>query len=54
MNILKTLLIFPQRFWRLANRYYYKEAGWSEASFVKKMKEIIEEREPYMNFISNI
>jgi CotS family spore coat protein len=52
-NILKTLLIFPQRFWRLANRYYYKEAGWSEASFIKKMKEIIDERESYMNFLSN-
>ena len=54
LNILKTLLVFPQRFWRLANRYYYKEAGWSEASFVKKMKEIIDEREEYMNFISNL
>lgn len=54
LNILKTLLVFPQRFWRLANRYYYKEAGWSEASFVKKMKEIIDEREEYMNFISSL
>ncbi len=54
LNILKTLLIFPQRFWRLANRYYYKEAGWSEASFVKKMKEIIDEREEYMNFIISL
>lgn len=54
LNILKTLLIFPQRFWRLANRYYYKEAGWSEASFVKKMKEIIDEREEYMNFIGTL
>lgn len=53
LNILKTLLIFPQRFWRLANRYYYKEAGWSEGSFVKKMKEILDEREEYMNFINN-
>lgn len=54
LNILKTLLVFPQRFWRLSNRYYYKEAGWSEASFVKKMREIIDEREVYMNFISSL
>jgi CotS family spore coat protein len=53
-NVLKTLLIFPQRFWRIANRYYYKEAGWSDATFMKKIKEIIEERENYMNFISNL
>lgn len=54
LNILKTLLVFPQRFWRLANRYYYKEAGWSEASFVKKMREIIDERENYLSFISQL
>jgi hypothetical protein len=54
INVLTAILIFPQRFWRLANRYYYREAGWSEATFMKKMKEIVGERENYMNFISNI
>jgi CotS family spore coat protein len=53
-NVLKAFLIFPQRFWRLSNRYYYREAGWSEATFDKKMKEIITERENYMNFISKL
>lgn len=53
-NILKTLLIFPQRFWRLANRYYYKEAGWNEQSFIRKLKEIIDERENYMNFLEKM
>jgi CotS family spore coat protein len=54
MNVLASILIFPQRFWRLANRYYYREAGWSEATFMKKMKEIVGERENYMNFINNM
>lgn len=54
VNILKCLMNFPQRFWRLANRYYYREAGWSEESFTKKMKEIISERPQYMEFIKNI
>lgn len=53
-NVLKTLLIFPQRFWRLANRYYYKEAGWNEYTFTKKLKEIIEERENYMAFLGKM
>lgn len=53
-NVLIAILIFPQRFWRLANRYYYREAGWSEATFLKKMKEIVGERENYMNFINSI
>lgn len=54
VSILKSLLSFPQRFWRLANRYYYKEAGWNETTFIKKIKEIIDEKEKYMNFIDNI
>ena len=41
INVLKAIIIFPQRFWRLANRYYYREAGWSEATFDKEMKEIV-------------
>jgi CotS family spore coat protein len=53
-NVLKTLLIFPQRFWRLANRYYYKEASWGEDTFIKKMKEIIQERSNYMKFIGEL
>lgn len=54
ISILKSLLSFPQRFWRLANRYYYKEAGWNETTFIKKIKEIIDEREKYLNFIDKL
>ncbi|SEF38676.1 spore coat protein, CotS family [Caloramator fervidus] len=53
MNVLKALLTFPQRFWRVANRYYYKEPGWNEQSFTKKIKEILAEKENYMNFIES-
>lgn len=53
-NVLKALLSFPQRFWRLANRYYYKEAGWNENTFNKKMKEIINEREKYIEFTETL
>lgn len=54
INVLKTLLIFPQRFWRVANRYYYKEASWGEGTFIRKINNIITERENYMNFIDNL
>lgn len=53
-NVLKTLLIFPQRFWRIANRYYYKEAMWSEGVFNRKMNSIISEQEKYMSFIEEL
>jgi CotS family spore coat protein len=53
-EVLKTLLKFPQRFWRLANRYYYKEAAWTEATFLKKMKEIVDEKDRYLEFLSKL
>lgn len=53
-DVLKTLLMFPQRFWRLANRYYYKEASWTEATFTKKLNEIVEEKGKYLEFLSKL
>ncbi|CDF57226.1 CotS family spore coat protein [Thermobrachium celere] len=53
-HVLKVLLRFPQRFWRLANRYYYKEATWTETTFLKKMKEIVDEKEKYLEFLSKL
>lgn len=54
INVLRCMLNFPQRFWRLANRYYYREAGWSEEAFTKKLKEIISERPKYVEFVKNV
>ena len=54
INVLKTLLMFPQRFWRVANRYYYKEALWNEGTFIRKINNIINEKNNYMKFINNI
>lgn len=54
LNILKTLMMFPQRFWRLANRYYYKEANWGEDVFTKKLKEILDEKELFLKATEEI
>ena len=51
--VLYAFLLFPQRFWRLSNRYYYNEVNWSPGTFNNKMEELIEEREKYMAFINN-
>lgn len=50
-KVLYAFLLFPQRFWRLTNRYYYNEVNWSQGTFDNKIKELIEEREQYINFI---
>lgn len=49
--VLLALLKFPQRLWRLANRYYYNEANWPDNTFLRKMKEIIEEKDEFIDFI---
>ncbi|MCY6485586.1 CotS family spore coat protein [Clostridium aestuarii] len=50
-RVLFAFLLFPQRFWRLANRYYYNEVNWATNTFNKKIGALINEQEGYMNFI---
>ena len=52
-KVLFAFLLFPQRFWRLSNRYFYNEVNWSENTFNNKMQELINEREKYMSFINS-
>jgi spore coat-associated protein S len=50
-RVLFAFLLFPQRFWRLANRYYYNEVNWSLNTFNNKLEELISEQEKYTKFI---
>jgi len=50
-RVLYSFLLFPQRFWRLANRYYYNEVNWGQNTFTKKIENLIEEQQEYMRFI---
>lgn len=49
--IMMAFLKFPQRFWRLANRFYYNEANWSQNTFLRKIKEIAGEKDEFIDFI---
>jgi CotS family spore coat protein len=49
--ILKLLLKFPQKFWRVSNKYYNSRRSWSEKSFIDKLQEVIDEAEYHKNFI---
>ncbi|MBC8060605.1 MAG: CotS family spore coat protein [Clostridiaceae bacterium] len=51
--VLYAFLLFPQRFWRLCNRYYYKEVSWSHEVLNNKIEGLIDEREKYMDFINS-
>jgi CotS family spore coat protein len=49
--VMLAFLKFPQRLWRLANRYYYNEANWPDNTFLRKIREIIEEKDEFVDFI---
>lgn len=44
-QVLYALLIFPQKYWRLGERYYSGGNDWSEETFAKKMRNTVEESE---------
>ncbi len=54
MAVMKIILKFPQKFWRVVNRYYNSRRSWSERSFVARLQEVIEEIGPHREFIKSL
>lgn len=52
-KVLYAYLQFPQRYWRLANRYYYNEVNWGQNTFAGKLESIINEKENYLKFLDD-
>ena len=50
-KVLYAYLQFPQRYWRLANRYYYNEVNWGQNTFYNKLQGIVDEREKYLQLL---
>lgn len=50
-KVLFAFLQFPQRYWRLANRYYYNEVNWGQNTFDGKIQSIIDEKDCYLEFL---
>lgn len=44
-------LLFPQRFWRVSNRYFYSDVLIRQNIFVAQLEKLINEREKYIEFI---
>lgn len=49
--VMKLILQFPQKFWRVVNRYYNSRRSWSERSFIVKLQEVIDEIGGHRSFI---
>jgi len=42
-DLMKIMLMFPQKFWRVVNKYYNSRKSWSEQSYINRLEEVIEE-----------
>lgn len=49
--IMKYILLFPQKFWRVANRFYNTRRSWSERSFLSRLQEVVDEMEFHRKFM---
>lgn len=52
-EVLKIILKYPQKFWRVANKYYNTRRSWGEKSYILKLKEVLDEKHEHFNFIKN-
>lgn len=50
-KVMKLILQFPQKFWRVVNKYYNSRRSWSEKSYVVKLQEVIDEIAGHRIFI---
>jgi CotS family spore coat protein len=53
-EVLRIMLQFPQKFWRVANRYYNSRHGWAEKIYMSKLNEVVEEVQYHKKFMEDI
>lgn len=49
--IMKAMLLFPQKFWRVANRYYNSRRSWAQKNFTGMLEEVITEYHEHISFM---
>lgn len=49
--VMKIMLQFPQKFWRVVNKYYNSRRCWRDRNFERKFKEVIDEIKYHKKFI---
>lgn len=51
MQVMKSMLQFPQKFWRVINRYYNSRRCWAQRNFTMMLEEVIQEKDAHDNFM---
>lgn len=54
IQVLKILLQFPQKLWRVVNKYYNSKRNRYEKTALSKLEEILQEREPLANLVKQL
>lgn len=49
--VMKAMLLFPQKFWRVANRYYNSRRSWAQRNFSAMLEEVIAEYDHHVRFM---
>ena len=53
LEVLKIILRFPQKFWRVVNKFYNSKRSWCEKGCLEKMKDCFYEKDPLHFFLDN-
>lgn len=51
IHVMKAMLLFPQKFWRVANRYYNSRRSWAQKNFTNMLEEVIDEYSVHVKFM---
>lgn len=51
--VLSLILQFPQKLWRVVNKYYNSKRSWCEKNCMEKLQEVLDEKEPLQLFIDS-
>ena len=49
--VMKAMLLFPQKFWRVANRYYNSRRSWAQKNFTGMLEEVVTEFTDHVHFM---
>lgn len=49
--VMTAMLLFPQKFWRVANKYYNSRRSWAQKNFTGMLEEVIAEYDDHIRFM---
>jgi spore coat protein I len=51
LKVMKSMLQFPQKFWRVINRYYNSKRHWAQKNFTIMLEDVIKEKDAHVDFM---